>query len=278
MSNGRRRGYRALLRLHRDRGATHPDSSQLMKQIDAQLGGMEKSATSESAPAMASALSEEIDQLRDRSVMIFGERKHRWKANVEKFREDIDNWTTAVGVDPPRREKAVAAARKAWEGVKACYPEEALQILPPLWSCPMHSELMEPGSGTCRVCGMSLEPIYVTQPQLSQLPIIRAEIVTEAPLQVGKKSDLRIRLLFNSDSRPVQLDLEETHTRHIHLLISDLTETDYHHEHPEPVGKGEYAFSFTPSLPGTYRVWADSKSCPPDRTARPAPGNSLHVI
>ena len=33
-------------------------------------------------------------------------------------------------------------------------------------------------------------------------------------------------------------DLEETHTRKIHLLISDITETDYHHEHPEPAGDG----------------------------------------
>ena len=58
--------------------------------------------------------------------------------------------------------------------------------------------------------------------------------------------------------QPVRLDdLEETHTRKIHLLISDISETDYHHEHPEPVGDGEYAFSFTPAKPDTYRVWAD---------------------
>jgi hypothetical protein len=40
-------------------------------------------------------------------------------------------------------------------------------------------------------------------------------------------------------------------------LISDITETDYHHEHPEPAGDGEYAFSFTPQRPDTYRVWAE---------------------
>jgi hypothetical protein len=105
---------------------------------------------------------------------------------------------------------------------------------------------------------MPLDPIYVTQPQLTQGPIIRAEIVAKAPLEVGKKAELRIRLLFNKDARSVQLDdLEETHTRKIHLLISDISETDYHHEHPEQVGEGEYAFSFTPARPDTYRVWAD---------------------
>jgi hypothetical protein len=105
---------------------------------------------------------------------------------------------------------------------------------------------------------MPLEPIYVTQPQLTQAPIIRAEIVADRPLEVGKRADLRIRLIFIDDDQPVHLsDLEETHTRKIHLLISDITETDYHHEHPEPTGDGEYALSFTPQRPDTYRVWAD---------------------
>jgi hypothetical protein len=40
-------------------------------------------------------------------------------------------------------------------------------------------------------------------------------------------------------------------------LISDITETDYHHEHPEPAGDGKYAFSFTPQRPDPHRVWAD---------------------
>ena len=96
------------------------------------------------------------------------------------------------------------------------------------------------------------------QPQLTESPIIGAEILADGPLEVGKRADLRIRLFFFDNSQPVALsDLEETHTRKIHLLISDITETDYHHEHPEPAGDGEYAFSFTPQRPDTYRVWAD---------------------
>jgi hypothetical protein len=122
----------------------------------------------------------------------------------------------------------------------------------------MHQELMEPAAGKCPTCGMPLEPIYVTQPKLTQAPIIRAEIVADRPLEVDKRADLRIRLFFVDNGQPVALsDLEEAHTRKIHLLISDISETDYHHEHPEPVGDGEYAFSFTPQRPDTYRVWAD---------------------
>jgi hypothetical protein len=117
---------------------------------------------------------------------------------------------------------------------------------------------MKTAAGNCPICGMPLEPIYVTQPQLTQAPVIRAEIVADSPLEVGKRADLRIRLFFIDDNQPVHLsDLEEAHTRKIHLLISDNSETDYHHEHPEPAGDGEYALSFTPQRPGTYRVWAD---------------------
>jgi len=53
-------------------------------------------------------------------------------------------------------------------------------------------------------------------------------------------------------------DLLIMHTRRIHLLIADRSLLDYHHEHPTPTGKpGEFEFTFTPKLPGPYRVFAD---------------------
>jgi len=234
--------------------------AQLAGLIDAQISEIEKSATMGSAAEIPASLSEELDQLKERSVMLFGERRKLWDENNRRLQGGIDNWRTTVGADPPRCRAALAEMRTGWTAMKSQYPAEALKVLPPLWSCPMHSELMLSESGTCPICGMPLDPIYVTQPQLTQGPIIRAEIVAKAPLEVGKKAELRIRLLFNKNTRPVQLDdLEETHTRKIHLLISDISETDYHHEHPEQVGEGEYAFSFTPARPDTYRVWADLK-------------------
>ena len=234
--------------------------AQLAGLIEDRISEIEKNATLESAVETPVSLAEELDELKQRSVMLFGEHRKRWDENYRRLQGNIDNCTTAVGADPARRQAAVTEMRATWTAMKSEYPAEALKVLPPLWSCPMHSELMLSEAGTCPVCGMPLDPIYVTQPQLTQEPIIRAEIVAKAPLEVGKKAELRIRLLFNKNAGPVQLDdLEETHTRKIHLLISDLSETDYHHEHPVQVGEGEYAFSFTPARPGTYRVWADLK-------------------
>lgn len=80
------------------------------------------------------------------------------------------------------------------------------------------------------------------------------------PLIIGHRSELCLPLFFNADNRPVTLnDLEEAHTQKIHLLIADVSQTDYHHKHPEPVDTGEYLFSFTPLKTGIYRVWADLK-------------------
>jgi hypothetical protein len=230
--------------------------AQLVQDIEARLEAMEKSTSAESETA--ASLPEQLEELKQQSVMIFGERRRQVEEKSQQLQRSVGDWS--VTSDPAKRRTLITEARKTWATIKAQYPREALQVLPPLWSCPMHQDLMLRGPGNCPTCGMPLEPIYVTQPQLTQSPLIRAEIVARAPLEVGKKADLHIRLLFNHDGRPVQLaDLEETHTRKIHLLISDISETDYHHEHPEPVGDGEYVFSFTPSLPDTYRVWADLK-------------------
>ncbi len=230
--------------------------AELAREIDVKLEILGKNTTPDSE--IATSILEELDELKQQSVMIFGQRRQQAEEGLQQLQQAIDNWQAAP--DSGRLGPDIANARKIWATIKTLYPKEALEVLPPLWSCPMHQELMEPAPGNCPICGMPLEPIYVTQPQLTQTPVIRAELVTKAPLEVGKKAELRIRLLFNENARPVQLDdLEETHTRKIHLLISDLSETDYHHEHPEQVGEGEYSFSFTPALPGTYRVWADLK-------------------
>jgi hypothetical protein len=205
---------------------------------------------------LSNSLVQQLTALKVQSVMVFGGRRQQLEEKVQELARCCGEWQAASS------DKAAGAAaqraQRLWPEIELLYPKEALQILPPLWSCPMHPELMKTAAGNCPICGMPLEPIYVTQPQLTQSPIIRAEIAVDRPLEVGKRADLRIRLFFLDDSQPVRLsDLEETHTRKIHLLISDVTETDYHHEHPEPAGDGEYAFSFTPQRPDTYRVWAD---------------------
>lgn len=226
--------------------------AKLAGSIDAAIADLTKEASKETATRLAS----DLNKLSEQSIMVFGARRQQLDDRLQQLQQALDSSTSET--DSSRAAGTLGQVRKLWVEIKMLYPKEALQILPALWSCPMHQELILPAAGNCPRCGMPLEPIYVTQPQLTQTPIIRAEMITTEPLEVGKRADLRIRLSFVSDGKPVSLsDLEEAHTRKIHLLITDISETDYHHEHPEPVGDGEYAFSFAPHRPDTYRVWAD---------------------
>jgi Heavy metal binding domain len=229
--------------------------AQLAGKIDSELAAILSMSSSTKKQELSASLVQHVTGLKEQSIMVFGGRREQLEEKLQQLIQSCENWQSGSS-DAARA--AAERAQKLWSEIKSLYPKEALQVLPPLWSCPMHQELMKTAAGNCPTCGMPLEPIYVTQPQLTQAPIIRAEIVADSPLEVGKRADLRIRLFFLDDSQPVRLsDLEETHTRKIHLLISDISETDYHHEHPELVRDGEYAVSFTPQRPDTYRVWAD---------------------
>jgi hypothetical protein len=87
---------------------------------------------------------------------------------------------------------------------------------------------------------------------------LKAEIISPATLQIGKPNSITLRLTRTTDAAPVTLaDLQEVHTRKLHLLIIDPTLTDYHHVHPEPTATpGVYRFTFIPNQ-SAYRVWAD---------------------
>ena len=228
--------------------------AQLAQRIDGEL--KEQASSPPAERRITASLSQQLESLREQSIMVVGQRRTELEKKLKEFESLFSQANSPASTNNYR--ETTARLGNVWAQIKALYPKEALQILPPLWSCPMHQDLMERASGNCPICGMPLEPIYVTQPQLTQSPIIRAEILSKSPLEVGKRADLRIRLFFLQNNQPVRFDdLEEQHTRKIHLLISDISETDYHHEHPEAVGDGEYAFSFTPLKPDTYRVWAD---------------------
>jgi Heavy metal binding domain len=232
--------------------------AQIAGKIDDELAAIVNTSSSSRKQELklSARLVHQLTGLKEQSIMLFGSRRRQLEEKLQQLVQSCEKWQSVSSDEAARA--AAEHAQRLWLEIKALYPKEALQLLPPLWSCPMHQELMKTAAGNCPICGMPLEPIYVTQPQLTQSPIIGAEIIADGRLEVGKRADLRIRLFFLDNSQPVGLsDLEETHTRKIHLLISDITETDYHHEHPEPAGDGEYAFSFTPQRPDTYRVWAD---------------------
>jgi rubrerythrin len=230
--------------------------ARLAAQIDNEVAAIPTTSSSTKKQELRASIFQDLTELKEQSIMVFGTRRQQLDEKLQQLGQSCGEWQSASS-----DQAAGAAAERAlelWPEIKSLYPREALQRMPPLWTCPMHPELMKTAAGNCPICNMPLEPIYVTQPQLTQAPIIRAEIVASLPLQIGKRADLRIRFFFVDNGDPVALsDLEETHTRKIHLLISDMTETDYRHEHPEPVGDGEYAFSFIPQRPDTYRVWAD---------------------
>ena len=131
--------------------------------------------------------------------------------------------------------------------------------------CPMKCEGSESDKpGKCPKCGMSLKQIAEGGPGAgghgghATVPTLRASVTTTSPLQVNQKAEATLRLSKKDGSPVLKSDLQEAHTKRIHLLIIDASLTDYHHEHPESTGvPGEYAFSFTPRKPGPYRVWAD---------------------
>jgi rubrerythrin len=230
--------------------------ARLAGKIDTELATILSTSSLTGKQELNARLLQQLTVLKEQSIMVFGSRRQQLEQKLEQLVRSCEEWQSASSDEAARA--AAERAQRLWPEIKSLYPKEALQILPPLWSCPMHQELVKTAAGNCPICGMPLEPIYITQPQLTQSPIIRAEIVAASPLEVGKHADLRIRLFFLDNGEPVSLsELEETHTRKIHLLISDVSETDYHHEHPKPAGNGEYAFSFTPQRPDTYRVWAD---------------------
>jgi Heavy metal binding domain len=131
------------------------------------------------------------------------------------------------------------------------------------YRCPMHPDVIGMKGAICPKCGMPLS----TQVQLSTgvLPpaaelasMIRAQVDTDAPLQVGVKTSAHL-ILYRPQGEPVTPDqLAEVHLQRIHLLIIDGSFTDYHHEHPQPTNvAGRYDFTFTPQKSGTYRIWAD---------------------
>ena len=230
--------------------------AQLTGKIDSELAAILSTSSSTKKQEVSASLLQQLTRLKEQSIMVFGSRRQQLEEKLQQLVQSCEEWQSASSDEAARA--AAERAQKLWSEIKSLYPKEARQLLPPLWSCPMHQELMKTAAGNCPICGMPLEPIYVTQPELTESPVIGAEIIADRPLEIGKRADLRIRLFFFDKSQPVALsDLEETHTRKIHLLISDITETDYHHEHPEPAGDGEYAFSFTPRRPDPYRVWAD---------------------
>jgi len=85
---------------------------------------------------------------------------------------------------------------------------------------------------------------------------LNAQVTPAAISYVGHKQNFVLRIT-NKDQGVDLNQLEEVHTRKIHLLIVDGTLTDYHHVHPTATKvAGEYHVSFVPKK-NAYRIWID---------------------
>ena len=184
------------------------------------------------------------------------------KRQVGALRADGD------GVDEALLEVAFANMKSTCADLQKFYEPAVLdqaRALAERYRCPMHPDVIGRKGTLCPNCGMPLDTqvrlsLAVTPSAVSAAcaKIIRAQVQTDAPLQVGVKTSAHL-VLTGPKREPISPDqLCEVHTQKIHLLIIDGSLTDYHHEHPVPTNiLGRYDFRFTPTKPGAYRVWAD---------------------
>ena len=124
------------------------------------------------------------------------------------------------------------------------------------------------GKGMVELCDPS-NPQFVTV-TTARSPVtmtLRGDRPGDVSAVSGHETRLTLTLVTMTGKPVGPADLLVQHTRKLHLLVIDPTLHDYQHIHPEP-GKvdGDWTFSFTPRLAGTYRVFADFVPVPTARS------------
>lgn len=170
--------------------------------------------------------------------------------------------TATLEKDSPA-DKARAAFAKhqaAFKGVMVKYKPEVLAAQ--VYVCPMHplERSLDPNT-PCPKCAMKLIKRRIpasTTYEKPGAPSMKLTATPDQPLKLGRSVTVTILLTKNNGTPVTRADLLLMHTQKIHLLIVDGSLSDYHHEHPKPGDNpGEYVFTFTPSQPGPYRIFAD---------------------
>lgn len=110
--------------------------------------------------------------------------------------------------------------------------------------------------------GQAIEFCDPLNPQFIPVVAVKSPVVMEVgsavPPVAGRAVAAVVTLRTAGGKAIGPEDLQVTHTRRLHLLAVDPTLTDYQHLHPAPGARpGEWAFTFTPARPGTYRIFAD---------------------
>jgi hypothetical protein len=168
--------------------------------------------------------------------------------------------TSAMQNNPQGAENALASLRTVLGEMAHHFDPQA--VAADIFYCPVHPAfLSDDPEKRCATCGRKLFPRRIAYSFIYMKPgepTIRMTATARAPIEAGKRADVKITLQKADYSPVTHEDLQPMHTEPIHLLIEDPSLGDYHREHPRPTATpGEYAFTFTPKKNAPYRIWAD---------------------
>jgi hypothetical protein len=217
-------------------------------------------------------LSAASSEMLTQASLVTADQAEAFKADLTVFCQTVSQLHLAADLaQQTRAETELRKVLAAFEKVKGYFSQQIIAAAQPsidTFTCPLHRDIVGIKGDFCPKCGAKLDqfcrilPPNFGFPQAGQ-QTVRASVSTATPLTVGQPVNAILRL-EKPNGIPVLLsDLIEMHTMKIHLLIVDKSLADYHHEHPLPTrNPGEYAFSFIPHEPGSYRVWADVRPYP----------------
>ena len=118
-----------------------------------------------------------------------------------------------------------------------------------------HMDFRVTGKNAIEMCDPS-NPQFISV--IAATSPVALTVKTAAAPTAGREVQVTLRMTTANNKPIAPEDLVVMHTRKLHLLIADSSLTDYQHLHPEPTRvPGEWSFTFTPSLGGIYRIFAD---------------------
>ena len=118
-----------------------------------------------------------------------------------------------------------------------------------------HMDFRVTGKNAIEMCDPS-NPQFISV--IAATSPVALTLKTAAAPTAGREVQVTLRMTTANNKPIAPEDLVVMHTRKLHLLIADSSLTDYQHLHPEPTRvPGEWSFTFTPSLGGIYRIFAD---------------------
>ncbi len=139
---------------------------------------------------------------------------------------------------------------------------DAADVSAEIYYCATHPEIISPDAGvTCRKCAAPLRIrripysfVYVAP----GTPTLKLSLTASTPLVAGQETKIQMQLRTTSGLPVSESDLLIVHSKPIHLFITNPSLSVFQTVHPVPAGvAGDYTFSFTPSVNGPCRIWAD---------------------